>query len=205
MGHRENYHTNDLDMPSAQGFTLGGFSGLVTVIAAGGDVFGLVNLNDAPLAVTMLRVRFATTTAFSSAQSLIFKFHKVYAFTAIHTANATALQAHYQNQRADTLTRAKTAIATGDRIPLVEIAGAISTTAAMTGATYTAADDDEPECVAVGAGSTLPGIYEDYARWDGLPVFVLPKNTGIVGKCGLTMGTAGVGNLFVGVDGFRML
>lgn len=202
---QNNFAVLDENLTTFQGFTLGALSGLMTVVAADADVFGMVNLNATPCAINQIRVRFATTTAFAAAQSMILSVAKVYGFTAIHTTGGTAIQAHYSHQQSVTKTRAGVAVTTGDRIPAVEIAGYVVDTTAITGATYTAADADEPELVAVGAGSTLPGVYEDFCRYDGLPILVLPQNTGIVCKVRLTMGTSGVGRLFVGVDGYRML
>ena len=83
-----------------------------------------------------------------------------------------------------------------------EISTVISATAAITNGVYTASDADEPEAVGVGAGSTLPGVYEDYCP---APLgLVLPANTGLVVKNLILMGAVGVGNLFVGVDGYRL-
>lgn len=205
---RNNFHVNDGNLLNGQGIVLGAVSNLVTGVAADADVFGFRNINAQPLAISMIRIRWATTAAFTSAQSMIFSVSKVYGFTAIHDTAGKAIQAHYKNQDAEETygTRAGAAITTGDRVPATEMTAYISDTAAITGATYTAEDTDEPEVFAVGAGSTLPGVYEDYcpAAEDGLPL-VLMANEGLVVNVRLAMGAGGVGRLFVGLDGFRML
>jgi hypothetical protein len=188
----------DPNSSSAEYAVVPGVSGALTGVAAGGDVFGCVNLNDEPILVLGMRIRFVTTVAFASAQGLAFRVNKVTGFTAIHSAGGTAVQAHYLYGEGLTVNKAGTALVTGDRIPLTEISSYISATGAISGATYTAEDTDEPEVFAVGAGSTLPGVYEDYSPPGG--AWVLPKNTGIVVNNHILMGTSGVGNLFVGLD-----
>ncbi len=199
---RNNLRYNPLD-PNVEGVVWGALSGLMTIISADADVAALCNLNDAPLVVQRIRLRWFTTTAFAAAQSMAFRVNKVTGFTAVHTGGSpTAIQAHHLYGEGIGTNRAGTALVTGDRIPLTEISGVIAGTAAITTATYTGEDTDEPEVVAVGAGSTLPGLYENWAPPG--PPLVLPKNTGLVVNLALTMGTAGVGKLFVGVDGYRL-
>jgi hypothetical protein len=184
-------------LKEAEGLIWGGVSGLVTGVAAGADVAGYVNLDDRPFACTGVRLRWATTTAFASAQAMAFRVNKVYGFTAIHTTGGTAIQAHHKFQSG------LPATAVGDRVALTSLSGYIAATGAISGATYTAEDTDEPEIFAVGAGSTLPGVYEDWAPPDGLPL-VLPKNTGFVVNNQIAMGGSGVGNLAVILEGFRL-
>lgn len=187
----------------AEGLVWGAFSGLMTGIAAAADVAGLVNLNDAPLVVQRIRLRWVTTTAFASAQCMAFRVNKVYGFTAVHTGGTpVAVQAHHNYQGGLSQNRAGTAITTGDRIPLTEISGVIASTAAITTATYTAEDTDEPEVLAIGAGSTLPSVYENWVPPG--PPLVLSKNTGLIVNNAIAMGSSGVGKLFVGVDGYRL-
>jgi hypothetical protein len=190
----------DSNLADAQMICIPLLSGLVTGVLAAADLAGIVNLNAAPLGVRGIRIRWVTTTAFGAAQALAFRVNKVYGFTAIHTTGGTAVQAHYNYQGGMSVDRAGTAIAVGDRIPLTEISSYIAATGAITGATYTGEDTDEPEVFAVGAGSTLPGVYEDYAPL-GL---ILEKNTGLVLNNHITMGATGVGNLFLGVDAYRL-
>jgi hypothetical protein len=195
----ENLARVDRNLVQAEGFLVGARSGLMTVIAADADVFGMRNIlstKDA-IAVAWIRLRWVTTTAFGAAQSLAFRVNKVYGFTAIHSAGGTAVQAHFrrQSQRRGT--------AAGDRVPLTEISSYISDTAAITGATYTAEDTDELECYAVGASSTGPGVYEDWTPEDGIPL-VLEANEGLVINNEITMGATGVGRLAVIVGCYRV-
>lgn len=188
--------------PSAEGLVWGALSGLMTGIAADADVAAVFNLNDSPVVVPRIRLRWVTTTAFAAAQCMAFRVNKVYGASAVHTGGTpTAVQAHYNFQSGQRVTRAGVAIATGDRIPLTEISGVIAGTAAITTATYTGEDTDEPECLAIGAGSTLPSVWENYVPPG--PPLVLPKNTGLVINIAIAMGATGVGKLFVGLDGVR--
>lgn len=198
---KDNLRFDPMDQ-SAEGLIWGALSGLMTGIAADADVAGLVNLNDSPILIQRIRLRWFTTTAFASAQSMAFRVNKVYGFTAVHTGGTpTAIQAHYNYQKGQSVTRAGTAITTGDRIPLTEISGVIASTAAITTATYTAEDTDEPEVVAIGAASTLPTLFENYVPPG--PPLVLTKNTGLIVNIANAMGASGVGKLFIGVDGVR--
>mgnify|MGYP001586664771 CR=1 FL=1 len=190
----------DSNIADAQMLCIPLLSGLVTIVAAGGDLAGIVNLNAAPLGIVGIRTRWVTTTAFAAAQAIAFRINKVYGFTAIHTSGGTAVQAHYNYQGGMSIDRAGTAIAVGDRVPLTEISSYIAATGAITGATYTGEDTDEPEVFCVGAGSTSPGVYDDYTPL-GL---ILEKNTGLVLNNHITMGASGVGNLFLGVDAYRL-
>jgi hypothetical protein len=194
---KNNFHF-DPNSSSNEYITVGAVSGDLTTVAAGGDVFGHVNLNDAAELVLGIRIRVVTKTAFASAQGLAFRVNKVTGFTGIHNSGGTAVQAHYNFGEGLTVTRAGAAVATGDRVPLTELSSYISNTGAISGATYTAEDTDEPEVFAVGAGSTLPGVYEDCSPPGGL--WVLPKNTGIVVNNHILMGASGVVNLFIGLD-----
>lgn len=178
------------------GYILGAVSGLVTGVAAAGDLFALRNVNSKAVAISAIRIRWVTTTAFAAAQAMAFRLNKVYGFTAIHDTGGTAIQAHYKRQSQISGSTA------GDRVPLSDLSAYIAATGAITGATYTAEDADEPDLFAVGAGSTLPGVYEDWAPADGLPL-VLEQNQGIVVNNHIAMGAAGVGNLFVGIELFR--
>lgn len=189
--------------PNSEGLIWPALSGLMTGIAADADVAGVTNLSDSPIVVKRIRIRWFTTTAFTSAQSMAFRVNKVYGFTAVHTVGSpTAVQAHYNFQSGQKVTRAGVAIATGDRIPLTEISGVIAGIAAISSATYTGEDADEPEVVALGAASTLPVVWENFVPPG--PPLVLPKHTGIIVNLAIAMGATGVGKLFVGVDGHRL-
>jgi len=184
-------------LKEAEGVLWGAVSGLVTGVAAGGDVAAFLNLDDRPLAITQIQLRWATVTAFGTAQALAFRVNKVYGFSAQHTTGGTAFQAHHKYQAG------LAATATGDRIALTSLSGYIAATGAISGGTYTAEDTDEPELFAVGAGSTLPGVYENWSPADGVPL-VLVKNTGLIVNNQIAMGASGVGNLAVIVEGFRL-
>lgn len=187
-------------LQDSQGIIIPLLSGLMTGIAAAADVAGVCNLNAAPLIVDGIRIRWVTTTAFTTAQGLAFRCNKVTGFTAVHTGGTpTAIQAHYAYGEGVKTTRAGVVVATGDRIPLTEISSVISGIAAITTATYTGEDVDEPDVFAVGAGSTLPGVYENY-----YPTFlVLPQFTGLIFNNHIAMGASGVGNLYIGIDCHR--
>jgi hypothetical protein len=194
MAMGENLLLDAGNLRQATGYILGAVSGAMTVITADSDVFALRNVSTSCISVNAIRIRWVTSTAFGSAQSMAFRVHKVYTFTAVHSAGSpTAIQTHYKRQSQIRGT------ATGDRVPLTDLSALIAGTAAMTSGTYATIDADEPELLAVGAGSTLPGIYEEWAPADGLPL-VLEQNQGIVVKNHILMGAAGVGNLFVGLE-----
>jgi hypothetical protein len=188
---------------SLEGFTWGALSGLVTTIAAAADVAALCNLTDAPLIVQRIRIRYFTSTAFGAAQGMAVAVSKVYGFTAVHTGGTpTAVQAHYNYPEGQKVTRAGAALGTGARIPLTEISGVIAGTAALTTATYTAEDTDEPEVLALGASGLSPTVWENYVPPG--PPMVLAKNTGLVFNLAIGMGATGVGQLYIGVDGYRL-
>src|SRR4051812_23487522 len=176
----------------------------MTGLAADADCYLLRNVGKRPFKVTMVRVRWITTTAFTSAQCLGFAFHKVYGATAVHTGGTpTAFVAHWRFQENVPATTAADTVPTTESTVVVNVAmaGVISGTAAITTATYTAPTASEPEIFAVAGGTTVPAIYEDWQPRDGLP-FVLAQNTGLLGRNVLAMGAAGAGRLFVGVDGY---
>lgn len=199
----QNNLTYDPRDKNTEGLIWSALSGLMTGIAADADVAGVTNLNVSPVVVQRIRLRWVTTTAFASAQSMAFRVNKVYGFTAVHSGGTpTAVQAHYNFQGGQKVTRAGVAIATGDRIPLTEISGVIAGAAAITTATYTAEDADEPEVFAIGAGSTLPTVWENWVPPG--PPLVLTQNTGLVVNLAIAMGASGVGKLYVGVDGYRL-
>lgn len=180
----------------ATGYILGAVSGLVTGVAAAGDVFGLRNVSARSVAISMIRLRWVTTTAFASAQGLALRVNKVTGFTVLHDTGGTATQVSYKRQSQIRGTSA------GARVAATDLAAYIAATGAITGSIYTAEDTDEPLLFAVGAGSTLPGLYEEWAPEDGLPL-VLEQNEGIVVNNHIALGASGVGNLFVGLELFR--
>lgn len=211
MGFGENHLVEPGNLVKARGYTVSAISGLLTIVSADGHVFGLRNVatdiegipgksgsraTTEALVVTKVSVRFATAIAFASAQSLIFRGYKVSGFTAIHTTGGTAVRAHYKR-------KSSVPGAASFRAPLTDISAYMSDTGAITGQTLTAQTALEPEFVAMGAGSTLPGVFEDYG--DGalqLPL-LLEQDEGLLIDVGLTMGATGVGRLFVDVECHR--
>lgn len=181
----------------AEGICIPMISGLLTGVAAGADLAGIVNLDDRPLCVRLSRIRFAPTTAFGTSQALAFRVNKVYGFTAIHSSGGKSVQAHHYHQAGIKGTSA------GDRLALTSISSYMADTGAITGATYTAEDTDEPEQFAVSAGATLPAVFDDYVPVGGLP-WVLAKNTGLVLNNQIAMGASGVGNLSWIIDAYRL-
>jgi hypothetical protein len=194
----------DENLGTAYGVIAGARSGLMTGIAADADCYLLRNVGKRPFKVTMVRIRWLTTTAFASAQCLGFAFYKVYGCTAVHTGGTpTAIAPHWRFQgNVPATTLADTVPATESTVVVnVALTGVISGTAAITTATYTAPTASEPEVFAVAGGTTVPAIYEDWLPRDGLPL-VLEQNTGFLGRNTLLMGASGAGRLFVGVDGY---
>lgn len=199
------------NLGSAYGVIAGARSGLMTVLSAGDDCYLLRNVAGRPFKITMARIRLVTTTAFGSAQCLAFQFHKVYGCTAVHSGGTpTTFAGHWRFQgnvpktsTGDTVEQTVVVSPTLPDVQDVALNGVISGTAALTGATYTAPDADEPEFFAIAAGSTLPAIYEDWQPRDGLPL-VLEQNTGLLGRVTVTMGATGVGRLYVGIDGYYL-
>lgn len=208
------FSTNGLlieqNLGTAYGVIAGARSGLMTGLSAGDDCYLLRNIGGRPFKITMVRIRYVTTTAFTSAQCLAFQFHKVYGCTAVHTGGTpTSFVGHWRFQgnvpKTSTGDTVETSIDTSvaHDVQDVALAGVISGTAALTSATYTAQDGDEPEILAVAAGSTLPAIYEDWFPRDGLPL-VLEQNTGLLGEVTVAYGSSGAGRLYVGVDGYYL-
>lgn len=198
-----NFLNDPLNMRDAEGFWLGAISGSATTIAAGGDVFSFVNLLARPVCVVAMPIRWVTTTAFSAAQSLAFRVNKVTGFSAQNNANGTLVQAHYLYAGGSNLNNAGAAILTTDRVPTTEMSGYIvATNTAISGGTYTAYDADEPDHLAVSASATSPVLSDDGVLPGPLPL-VLGQNEGIVVTNLITMGSTGVGRLFVGVRGWR--
>lgn len=193
---RNNMTLPDSRLADAEGVVCAMVSGLITTIAADADVAAIRNIDSRPLCVRRMRIRFMPTTAFGAAQAVGFHIHKVYGFTAVHTGGSPkAIQAHHHYQGGIAGTTV------GEKIALTSISAVVAATAAITTATYTTPDADEPEHFAVGASGVLPSIDDDYEP--GLPV-VLEQDTGLVVQCSLAMGASGVGRLFFAVDAYRL-
>lgn len=191
-----NFRTTDLMMRHAEGITLPSLSGLMTAVEAGSDVCAARNLSARVLGVTLIQVRWVTETPFDVAQSLAFRINQVHGFTTTHNAGGKVCQAHYKYQAGIAAT------AVGERINPNLLVGYTSLAGAITGGIYMEEDADEPDLFAVGAGSTLPGVLDDWScAPDGL-VMVLPQNTGIVVNLQTSLVGAGAGRLFLGLHGF---
>lgn len=195
-------------------------SGAMTGIAADADVYGLRNVGLRPFRISMIRFRWVTTTAFTSAQCLAFCFSKVVGMQMVHdTGSPVTVQAHYKSQSIVPNTTSGSRLpnssgnpplivdppATNSGLRQVALDCAISGTAAITmsnpSLTYTAPDADEPDIYLVSAGSTLPVLYEDWQPRDGLSL-VLEQNEGMVGKNAIALGAAGVGRLYIAAEGY---
>lgn len=195
-GPQENYALVERNLVQATGIVLPARSGAMTGIAADADVYGAVNLHASRVfALSLMRVRFLPTTAAGAAQALGIRFSKVFGFTAAHTGGSgVSCRGHFLAQplRQDP----------GVRVPASEMVAVISGTAAITTATYTAPDADEPDFYALSsAGAVLPVIQEDIWPRDGLPTLLEPS-TGIVGKLENAMGASLVGTLFIALHGY---
>lgn len=181
------------------GFRVAARSGLITVIAADADVFAFRNPNVKPIKIARIDVGFMTTTAFTALAFPCFQLHKVVGFSAIHSGGTpTAIDNVIMKRNAGHV----------DLVSGTDFECVIAGIAALTTATYTAADLDEPIelfpsfCALSGAAA---GVATIDASWEpgGLLPFVLDQNEGLILKCTTTMGTAGVGRLFVGIDAHR--
>lgn len=196
----------DENLGTAYGVIAGARSGLMTGLAAADDCYMFRNVGKRPFKITMVRIRWVTATAFTTAQCVGFAFHKVYGATAVHSGGTpTTFVAHWRFQENVPATTTGDTVPTSESTVVVNVAatGVISGTAAITSPTYTAATAAEPEIFAVSGGSTTPAIYEDWQPRDGLPL-VLAQNTALVGKVVVALGAAGVGRLFVGLDGYYL-
>ena len=186
------------EVAGAEGICVPLTSGVITGIAADADLAAIRNVDIRPFCIRSSRVRFSPTANFSSPQGILFRVLKVYGFSAVHTGGTPkSIQAHHYHQSGIAGSTA------GDRIPLTEISSVIATTAALTTATYTAPDTDEPEQVAASAGLALPNISDDYVPVAGLP-WVLMPNQGLVLQNVIAMGAGGAGILSWIVDGYRL-
>lgn len=195
---RHNLALRDSRIDGVEGVCVAMASGLVTGVAADADLAAIRNVDSRPLCVRLSRIRWMPTTAFGTAQAVGFHVHKVYGFTAVHTGGSPkAIQAHhyYQGGIAGS--------STGDRIALTSISAVMASTAAITTATYTAVDADEPEQLATGVAGTLPSIVDDYEPVAGLP-WVLQQNEGLLLQSSIAMGASGVGRLHWAVDAYRL-
>lgn len=194
------------NLGTAYGVIAAARSGLMTGLSANDDCYLLRNVGARPFKITLVRIRWATTTAFTTAQCLAFSFSKVYGATAVHTGGTpTTIAPHWRFQGNVPGTSSGNTVPATESTVVVNVAltGVISGTAALTTATYTAPDADEPDIFAIAAGSTTPAIYEDWQPRDGLPL-VLEQNTGLLGRAIIALGAAGVGRLYVGVDGYYL-
>lgn len=184
------------NLANSFGHIVGARSGLITAVAAGGVVFALRNVLQAtgrskPIAISQIRTRFVTTTAFGTGQGLAFEYHKVTGFSSQYSGGSPVAVA---------VTRRKTQ--PQDAIPSSQVSAVVAATAAITTATHSTIDDQEPVEVAAGGGGVAFGFGSRWVPVDGYPL-VLEGDEGLVCRVVNTMGATGAGHLFVGVDFFR--
>lgn len=167
-------------------------SGALTTVAANADVWALQNASSTKrLAVSRLRAKFVTTTAFGTGQALLFGFYRVSGFSAIHTGGTgiKTISVTGRDSRLDDAPRA-----------LSDVNCRMAAAAAITTATYTAPDADEPFAVLHCPLSTTPAgeMILDAPR-DLFPDD-LRQNEGVICRPLITMGATGVGTLFVAAE-----
>lgn len=194
---RQNYNLSLDNLRSAEGLIIPALSGEISGVAADADLYSLVSWAARPLIISAIRTRWVSKTSFATPQALAFRVSKAYEVIASHDAGGKSVQAHHKAQAGIV------GSTTGERVPLSEIEAYISIGEAITGGDYTPVDVDEPEVFAVGAGASLPGVYDDWVPVDGLPL-VLTSGTGFLLNNVIAMGVGGAGHLYVGVDAYRL-
>jgi len=170
-------------------YAFGGSSGALTGVAAAGPVFSLRNTGSNLLAIHRIQVGFVTTTAFTTAQGLVYQLFKATGFT-VSDSTGTALYTAGQNKHRTSFTNITSA-------PDIRIAG----TGALTAGTRTL------DTIALGVaggtsnavGASLPptGLVTHDA---GDYPIILAQNEGLVIANAIAMGAAGVIQLHVNVE-----
>jgi len=183
----DNFQLEPGNLTNQRGHLIGGVSGAMTNIATSGDVYGLQVASGRPLVLPRLAIKAACTEAFAAAQSLAFGVWKVTGFTAIHDTGSPKTIASKQKHAA-----------TGDALSGVNVR--ISGTAAISNATYTAVDADEPLIVAMGEVSTTPSCLEVWTPGPGKLPIVLSPNEGLIIRPLIAIANDGTVLLWVGAD-----
>lgn len=164
-------------------------SGAATVIAAAGPVFAFRNLSSNLILVRKMQVGFATTTAFTTAQSLRYDLIIARSFTVSDSGGTAIAVTGSQN-------KLRTSLSTPTSLDV-----RIATTAALTAGTRTL--DTVALGMVVGVSTTvgtvvpMASLFEQPAN--GYPI-VLAQNEGLIVANGLVMGAAGVGNILVSME-----
>ena len=169
--------------------SIGGISGLLTGVAAAGPVFSVRNTGSNLLMFRRVSVGYVTTTAFTTAQGLIYNMIKANSFSASDTGG-TALYTAGANKHRNSMTNITSA-------PDIRIAS----TAALTAGTRTL------ETVALasaagttsGVGTSMP-ITPLFSHDPGDYPLILAQNEGFIITNGIAMGAAGVINLIVNIE-----
>lgn len=177
------------NMANAQPRFISAISGALTLVAANADVYALQNDSSSKvLSLSRLEASFTTSTVFSAAQALLFGFYKVAGFTSIHSGGTgiKTISVQGKDSRLEDSTR-----------QISDVNCRMAAAAAITTATYTAPDADEPFAVlacqlSTGAAGSM--LWEP--SHDRFPL-QLREHEGIVCRPLITMGTGGVGSLFV--------
>lgn len=169
--------------------SFGAVSGALTGVAAAGPVFSFRNTGANPLMVRRIQVGFATTTAFTAAQALVYSLLKANGFTA-SDSGGTSLYTAGANKHRNSMTNIASA-------PDIRIAAA----AALTAGTRAL------EAVALGiAGGSSTGVGTSMPQTPLLShdagdyPLILAQNEGLVIANGIAMGAAGVIQLLVNIE-----
>ena len=169
--------------------TVGGTSGLITVLAAAGTVGNFRNTGANPIIIRRVAVGFATTTAFTAAQAIRYDMIKANSYTVSETVG-TALYTAGANKHRASFTNITSA-------PDIRIA----TTVVTSGGTKTL--EAQPIGIVLGTssavGTTVP-IQNIFSHDPGDYPLVLAQNEGFVITNGIVMGAAGVGNFSMVVE-----
>lgn len=175
-----------------KGHWLGARSGLMTTIAADAAVFAMRNTSVEELIVSKLMLEWLTTTPFTAAQGLAFAAYKATSFTVFGAHGGIVPNAIRKR--------------VGDHTVLAEVDAAVANAAALANLTFTIDNDDPFAClttgVAVAAATGINFGEEIWTPGNQVPI-TLGTNEGIVVTVQNTMGAAGVGRLYVGLDVHR--
>jgi hypothetical protein len=172
-------------------------SGLLTVVAAGGTVFSF-RFNPATTTnlcmIRRVEIGFATTTAFTTAQSLQYSMQIARAFTAVDSGGTSGAFTQANTGKMRTSMPTSQMSLTGSNIQ-------IATTGAITAGTRTL--DTQPMAFMNGAstavGTVIP-LTAIYQHQSGDYPLILGYQEGFIINNVQTMGAAGVGNLTVNVE-----
>lgn len=148
------------------------------------------NVVNRPIAITQLRMKWVTTTAYDAAQlGMALEVHK------------TTCTANHDTGGAQVLAQRKSTSGY-DAIPATEIDVYITGSGAISGGSHTLiAEEGAPFDVAVGAGVS-PAFESIWVPEDGFPLKI-EQNEGLLIHNAIELEATGAGLLFVGIDFFR--